>query len=148
MSYDNLMPRLELIRKYLPDLEHIYTATRVSDMKNKKAAMTGRSLASAKANRHYELGKWLVEEADERYWWAVMPRCCRVYLQKKLRLGKFICTQISLTLRSVWRSSRLISCTQSSLITACAGLPATVLHATDRYLGLTASCAANQRTSR
>lgn len=35
MSYDNLMPRLELIRKYLPDLEYMYTATRVSDLKNK-----------------------------------------------------------------------------------------------------------------
>ena len=35
MSYDNLMPRLELIRKYLPDLEYMYTATRVSDLKDK-----------------------------------------------------------------------------------------------------------------
>ena len=29
------MPRLELIRKYLPELEHMYTQTRVSDLKNK-----------------------------------------------------------------------------------------------------------------
>ncbi len=35
ISFDRLMPRLELIRKYLPELEHMYTATRVSDIKNK-----------------------------------------------------------------------------------------------------------------
>ncbi len=35
MNFDNLMPRLELIRKYLPDLEYMYTATRVSDLKDK-----------------------------------------------------------------------------------------------------------------
>ena len=35
LSFDRLMPRLELIRKYLPELEHMYTATRVSDIKNK-----------------------------------------------------------------------------------------------------------------
>lgn len=35
LTYDRLMPRLELIRKYLPELEHMYTATRVSDLKNK-----------------------------------------------------------------------------------------------------------------
>lgn len=34
-TYDRLMPRLELIKKYLPELEHMYTATRVSDLKNK-----------------------------------------------------------------------------------------------------------------
>jgi len=35
MSFDNLMPRLELIRQYLPELEYMYTATRVSDLKDK-----------------------------------------------------------------------------------------------------------------
>lgn len=35
LSYDRLMPRLELIRKYLPELEVMYTQTRVSDLKNK-----------------------------------------------------------------------------------------------------------------
>lgn len=35
LSFDRLIPRLELIRKYLPELEHMYTATRVSDIKNK-----------------------------------------------------------------------------------------------------------------
>ena len=34
-TYDRLMPRLELIREYLPELEHMYCATRVSDLKNK-----------------------------------------------------------------------------------------------------------------
>jgi len=35
MSYENLMPRLQIIKKHLPKLEHMYTATRVSDLKNK-----------------------------------------------------------------------------------------------------------------
>jgi radical SAM superfamily enzyme YgiQ (UPF0313 family) len=35
LSFDRLMPRLELIRRYLPELEHMYTQTRVSDLKNK-----------------------------------------------------------------------------------------------------------------
>jgi len=35
LSFDRLMPRLQLIRKYLPELEHMYVATRVSDLKNK-----------------------------------------------------------------------------------------------------------------
>ena len=35
LSFDRLMPRLELVRKYLPELEHMYTQTRVSDLKNK-----------------------------------------------------------------------------------------------------------------
>lgn len=35
MTYDNLAPRLEAIRRHLPELEFMYTATRVSDLKNK-----------------------------------------------------------------------------------------------------------------
>jgi len=35
LSFDRLMPRLQLIRQYLPELEHMYVATRVSDLKNK-----------------------------------------------------------------------------------------------------------------
>ena len=35
LSFDRLMPRLELIKKYLPELEHIYASTRVTDIKNK-----------------------------------------------------------------------------------------------------------------
>ncbi len=35
LSFDRLMPRLELIKKYLPELEHMYTQTRVNDLKNK-----------------------------------------------------------------------------------------------------------------
>ena len=35
LSFDRLMPRLKLIRKYLPELEHMYAATRVDDLKNK-----------------------------------------------------------------------------------------------------------------
>lgn len=35
LSFDKLMPRLKLIRGYLPELEHMYTQTRVADIKNK-----------------------------------------------------------------------------------------------------------------
>lgn len=35
LSFDRLMPRLELIRKYLPELEHMYASTRVDDIRNK-----------------------------------------------------------------------------------------------------------------
>ena len=35
MTYDRLAPILEMINKYLPDMEYIYTQGRVSDLKNK-----------------------------------------------------------------------------------------------------------------
>ena len=35
LSYDRLLPYLELIRKYLPNMEYIYAATRVTDIRNK-----------------------------------------------------------------------------------------------------------------
>ena len=35
LSFDRLMPRLKLIKRYLPELEHMYTATRVTDIANK-----------------------------------------------------------------------------------------------------------------
>ncbi|MCR5192076.1 MAG: radical SAM protein [Bacteroidales bacterium] len=35
LSFDRLMPRLELIKRYLPHLEHLYAATRVTDIRNK-----------------------------------------------------------------------------------------------------------------
>ena len=35
LSYDRLLPYLELIRKYLPEMEYVYAATRVTDIRNK-----------------------------------------------------------------------------------------------------------------
>lgn len=35
MSFENLMPRLQIIKKHMPKLEHMYTATRVSDIRDK-----------------------------------------------------------------------------------------------------------------
>ena len=35
LSYDRLLPYLELIRKYLPKIEYVYAATRVTDIRNK-----------------------------------------------------------------------------------------------------------------
>ncbi len=35
LSYDRLVPILEMINRYLPDMQYIYTATRVSDISNK-----------------------------------------------------------------------------------------------------------------
>ncbi|MCR5404246.1 MAG: hypothetical protein K6E91_10585 [Butyrivibrio sp.] len=34
MTYDKLMPILEMINKYLPKMEYIYACTRVTDIKN------------------------------------------------------------------------------------------------------------------
>lgn len=35
LSYDRLVPYLELIHRYLPEIEYIYAATRVTDIRNK-----------------------------------------------------------------------------------------------------------------
>ena len=35
LSYDRLMPILEMIRRYLPEIEFIYASTRVTDIQNK-----------------------------------------------------------------------------------------------------------------
>lgn len=35
MTYDKLKPIFEMIKKYLPKMEYIYAATRVTDIKNK-----------------------------------------------------------------------------------------------------------------
>ncbi len=35
MTYDKLVPILEMVNRYLPDMEYIYTATRVTDICNK-----------------------------------------------------------------------------------------------------------------
>ncbi len=35
LTYEKLVPILEMINRYLPEMEHIYTATRVTDLRNK-----------------------------------------------------------------------------------------------------------------
>ncbi len=35
LTYDRLLPVMEMINRYLPDMEYVYTATRVSDLGNK-----------------------------------------------------------------------------------------------------------------
>ncbi len=35
MTYDKLVPVLEMVNRYLPDMEYVYTATRVTDISNK-----------------------------------------------------------------------------------------------------------------
>lgn len=42
MTYDRLMPILEKIREYLPKMEHIYAATRVTDIRNKTVSQLKR----------------------------------------------------------------------------------------------------------
>ena len=37
MTYDKLAPILEMINRYLPQMEYIYVATRVTDIRNKTA---------------------------------------------------------------------------------------------------------------
>ncbi len=41
MTYDRLAPILERIRRYLPEIEHVYAATRVTDLKNKAVEQWG-----------------------------------------------------------------------------------------------------------
>lgn len=61
MSYDKLAPILEMINKYLPKMERIYTQGRVSDLKNK----TVKQLAALKdlGMKEVSLG---VESGDDR----------------------------------------------------------------------------------
>ena len=70
LTYDLLAPRLELIRKYLPELEVMYTQTRVSDLKNK----TVQQLRSLKdmGIREISLGTesgddWTLERVNKGY---------------------------------------------------------------------------------
>ena len=70
LTYDLLAPRLELIRKYLPELEVMYTQTRVSDLKNK----TVQELRSLKdmGIREISLGTesgddWTLERVNKGY---------------------------------------------------------------------------------
>ncbi len=42
MTYDKLLPIMEMINRYLPDIEYVYTATRVSDLRNKTVEQLAR----------------------------------------------------------------------------------------------------------
>ena len=59
MTYDKLAPILEMINKYLPEMEYIYGATRVTDIKNK-------TVDQLKSLRIWDSGRFLSE------WRAVM----------------------------------------------------------------------------
>ena len=70
LTYDRLAPRLELIRKYLPELEDMYTQTRVSDLKN-KSVQELRSLKNL-GMREISLGTesgddWTLERINKGY---------------------------------------------------------------------------------
>ncbi len=90
LSFDRLMPRLQLIRKYLPNLQHMYAATRVDDIKNKTTEQlkalrdigvdeislgveSGDDWTLQRVNKGYTAQDILeqchkLDEADIRYW--------------------------------------------------------------------------------
>ena len=82
LTYDRLAPRLELIRKYLPELETMYTQTRVSDLKNKSV----QDLRNLKALglREISLGTesgddWTLERINKGYSSAdILEQCAKL----------------------------------------------------------------------
>ncbi len=80
MSYENLVPRLELINKYLPDLEYAYTATRVSDLKNKSVDQLKhlRDLGLKEISLGVESGDdWTLDRVNKGYHAEDILRECR-----------------------------------------------------------------------
>lgn len=66
---------------------------------------------------------------EERYWWAVMPRCCFTYLQKKLRLTKIAVLYLRMTMSGLLGTlltfkRYLYPCDHSHLLTSISGLVA------------------------
>ena len=80
MSYDNLMPRLQIIKKHLPKLEHMYTATRVSDLKNKTVEQLKalRDIGLNEISLGVESGDdWTLQRIDKGYTSADILEQCR-----------------------------------------------------------------------
>ena len=80
MSFENLMPRLQLIKKHLPKLEHMYTATRVSDLKNKTVEQLKalRDIGLNEISLGVESGDdWTLQRIDKGYLSADILEQCR-----------------------------------------------------------------------
>ncbi|MDO4861606.1 MAG: radical SAM protein [Eubacteriales bacterium] len=79
MTYDKLAPILEMINKYLPKMEHIYAATRVTDLRNKTVEQW-KSLKDMGLNE-ISLGvesgdDWTLERINKGYRAADIPEQC------------------------------------------------------------------------
>ena len=79
MTYDKLAPILEMINKYLPKMEHIYAATRVTDLRNKTVEQW-KSLRDMGLNE-ISLGvesadDWTLERINKGYRAADIPEQC------------------------------------------------------------------------
>ena len=80
MSFEKLMPRLQIIKKYLPKLEHMYTATRVSDLKNKTVEQLKalRDIGLNEISLGVESGDdWTLQRIDKGYTSADILEQCR-----------------------------------------------------------------------
>ena len=79
MSFENLMPRLQLIKKHLPKLEHMYTATRVSDLKDKTVEQLKalRDIGLNEISLGVESGDdWTLQRIDKGYTSAdILEQC-------------------------------------------------------------------------
>ena len=79
MTYDKLAPILEMINKYLPKMEHIYAATRVTDLRNKTVEQRKslRDMGLNEISLGVESGEdWTLERINKGYRAADIPEHC------------------------------------------------------------------------
>lgn len=70
LSYDKLVPILEMINRYLPEMEYIYAATRVTDIRNKTVSQLKRlkELGLREISLGVESGDdWTLERVNKGY---------------------------------------------------------------------------------
>ena len=80
LSYDCLLPYLELIRKYLPKMQYVYAATRVTDIRNKTVEQlkTMKELGVREISLGVESGDdWTLERVNKGYRAADIIEQCR-----------------------------------------------------------------------
>ena len=82
MTYDKLAPILEMINRYLPKMENIYAATRVTDVRNKTAEQwkSLRDLGLKEISLGVESGDdWTLERINKGYRAAdILEQCAKL----------------------------------------------------------------------
>ena len=82
LSYDRLAPILEKIREYLPEMEHVYTAGRVTDLRNKTVEQlrTLRDLGMDEISMGTESGDdWTLDRIHKGYHTAdIIEQCAKL----------------------------------------------------------------------
>lgn len=82
MTYDKLAPILEMINKYLPKMEHIYAATRVTDIRNKTVEQwkSLKDLGLNEISLGVESGDdWTLEHINKGYHAAdILEQCAKL----------------------------------------------------------------------